>query len=125
MTRDEVLTLIRDHLADELLADGVDARRVLVGQLQAVGVLQLLHERVEVQRVRREVLPEMGLLRDRGRIGLELVREVVAYEGENFVARHDSSGTLATASDAVRIAPAATSRSWVRPATSSRTPRAA
>src|SRR3954452_16202936 len=107
------------------LADGVNAGRVFVGHLQPVGVLELLHERVEIQRVRREVLPEMGGFGDRGRIGLQLVRQVVAYEGEDFVARHDSSGTLATASDAVRIAPAATSREWVRPATSSRTPVAA
>src|SRR4051812_30256817 len=107
------------------LADGVNAGRVFVGHLQPVGVLELLHERVEVQRVRREVLPEVGLLGDRGRIGGQLVRQMVAYEGQDFVARHGSSGTLATASDAVRIAPAATSRVWVRPATSSRTPLAA
>src|SRR3954453_13069310 len=76
------------------LADGVDAGRGFVGYIQPVGVLELLHERVEIQRVRREGLPEMGGLGYRGGIGLPLVRQVVAYEGEDVVARHDSLGTL-------------------------------
>ena len=40
------------------LAHAEDPRRLLVGHLHAVGVLELLHERVEVERVGLEVLLE-------------------------------------------------------------------
>ena len=40
------------------LADGQDLRRLLVGHAHAVGVLELLHERVEVERVGLEILAE-------------------------------------------------------------------
>src|SRR3954471_8584941 len=110
------------------LPDRVNPRRVLVGHLDAVGVLQLLHERIEVQRVGREILAEVrGLLDLRG-IQLQLVREMLANQGQYIVAGHGESGTLAAASDAPsprRSAPAACRRACVRPATSSRTPRAA
>ncbi len=46
-------------------ADRQDLGRLLVGHLDPVGVLELLHERVEVERVRLEVLLEAGLLVDR------------------------------------------------------------
>ena len=46
---------VREHEVDGL-ADGLDPRRLLVGHLHAVGVLELLHERVEVERVGLEVL---------------------------------------------------------------------
>src|SRR4051794_32571789 len=110
------------------LRDRVDARGVLIRQLDAVGVLQLLDERIEVQRVGRQVLAEMrGLLDLRG-IQLQLVREMLADQGQHVVTGHGESGTLAAASDAPsarRSAPAASKRACVRPATSSRTPRAA
>src|SRR3954471_1148409 len=107
------------------LADRVDARGLLVGHLHAVLVLQLLHQRVEVQRVRGQVVAEVRGLLDPLRVELQLVGQVLPDQLEDFVARHDSSGTLAAASDAFRSAPAACRRAWVRPATSSRTPRAA
>src|SRR3954463_4477722 len=110
------------------LRDRVDGRGVLIRHLDAVGVLQLLHERVEVQRVGRQVLAEVrGLLDLRG-IQLQFVREMLANPGQHVVTGHGESGTLAAASDAPsarRSAPAASRRACVRPATSSRTPRAA
>src|SRR5262249_30459923 len=119
--------VVGQHEVDRL-TDRVDARRVLVRHLDAVGVLQLLHERVEVQRVGRQVLTEVrGLLDLRG-IQLQLVREMLANKGQHVVTGHGESGTLAAASDAPsarRSAPAASRRACVRPATSSRTPRAA
>src|SRR3954447_14405101 len=117
-----------DQYEIDRLRDRVDARGVLIRHLDAVGVLQLLHERVEVQRVSRQVLAEVrGLLDPRG-IQLQLVREMLANPGQHVVTGHGESGTLAAASDAPsarRSAPAASRRACVRPATSSRTPRAA
>ena len=48
-------------------SDGEDRGGLLVGDAHAVGVLELLHERVEVERVRREILLEARLGRDRRR----------------------------------------------------------
>src|SRR6185436_12028186 len=119
--------VVGEHEVDRL-PHRVDARGVLVRHLDAVGVLQLLHERVEVQRVGREILTEVrGLLDLRG-IQLQLIREMLANQGQHVVTGHGESGTLAAASDAPsarRSAPAASKRACVRPATSSRTPRAA
>ena len=40
-------------------AHGPDLRRLLVGHLDPVGVLELLHQRVEVERVRPQVVAEV------------------------------------------------------------------
>ena len=58
------------------LAHGEDPRRLLVGHLHAVGVLELLDERVEVERVGLEVLLEARRLVDARGIDLELVGEM-------------------------------------------------
>src|SRR3954454_6245382 len=110
------------------LPDGLDLRRLLVRHRDAVGVLELLHERVEVERVRIEVVAEVGALRDAPRIQLQLVGQMVPDQREDLVSRHGWSGTVATASDASgtrRSAPAAASWAFVRPTRSSRAPRAA
>ena len=125
---------VREHEVHGL-ADRLDARGLLVGHPHAVGVLELLHEAVEVERVRLEVLLEARALLDARRIELELVGQVRADVGEDLVSRH-GSGTVAAAADGLgcasaarsharRSAPAAASRSCVRPTTSARTPRAA
>jgi hypothetical protein len=58
-------------------SDVEDPRRGLVGDLHAVGVLQLLDERVEIERVRFEVLLEAGPLDDARGLDLELVGQMV------------------------------------------------
>ena len=100
--------------------------------LIAVRVLQLLHQAVEVERVRLEIVLEVGALLHARGIELELVGEVRADVGQDLVSRH-ASGTVAAGSDGwsatpplrTRSAPAAARRSWVRPTTSVRAPRAA
>src|SRR5215207_8420295 len=110
------------------LADGQDLRGVLVGDAHAIGVLELLDERVEVEGVGLEVLLEAGLLGDAVAVDLELVGEVVAHQGEDLVPGHEPL-TLAASADAAgglaRSAPAASSASWVRSTTCSCTPRSA
>ena len=53
------------------------SRRLLVGHAHAVGVLELLDERVEVERVGLEVLLEARGLVDARRVDVELVGQVV------------------------------------------------
>src|SRR5687768_17341062 len=89
-------------------AHGGDPRGLLVGHLHAIDVLELLDERVEVQRIGVQVLLEARLLGDPRRIDLQLVREVVADEVEDFVPGH--SGNVAPSADGTRrSAPAASS----------------
>src|SRR5215218_5958191 len=111
------------------LPDGLDPRRLLVRHRHAVAVLELLHERVEVERVGLEVALEVGALLDARRVELELVGEMRTDGVENLVPGHGWSGTVEPTADtsagARRRAPAAASVSSVRPTTSSRTPRAA
>src|SRR3954470_17449559 len=59
----------RDPGANEVdgISDGLDAGRLLLAHPDAVAVLELHHELVEVERVRVEVLAEAGL-------GLDLLR---------------------------------------------------
>ena len=51
----------------------------------AVGVLELLHERVEVERVGLQVLLEAGARRDRLRVDVQLVGEVGADQLEDLL----------------------------------------
>src|SRR4051794_14462893 len=99
-----------DHEVDRL-PDGLDPRGLLVAHLDPVGVLELLYERVEIERIGVEVAPEVRALLDAGGIELQLVGQVVADDLEDLVARHGCSGTVAAASDARRSAPAAARRS--------------
>ena len=99
------------------LADGLDLRRFLVAHAHAVGVLELLHEAVEIERVRLQVLLEVGLLLDAGRVELQLVGQMRPDVRDDLLAGH-GSGTLAVAADGAggrRSAPAAASRACVRP----------
>ena len=61
--------------------------RLLVGDAHAVGVLELLHQRVEVQRVGLQVLLETGLLADLLGIDVELVGQVGLDQFEYLLAR--------------------------------------
>ena len=70
------------------LPDGDDLRSLLVGHLHAEGVLELLHERVEVQRVGLEVDAEVRAVVDPRGIDLELVDEVRLDHREDFVSGH-------------------------------------
>ena len=105
-------------------AHGLDPRRLLVGHLDPVRVLELLHERVEVERVGVEVVAEVRALVDARGIELQLVGQMRTDQLQALFPRQ-WSGTVAALSDGLRRAPAAASRSCVRPTTSSRTPRAA
>src|SRR3954453_17760206 len=111
------------------LAHGEDLRRLLVRHLHAVGVLELLHQRVEVERVRFEVLLEARPLVDAGGIHVELVGEMRPDQGEDVLAGHGVLDTVAASADArgaaLLSAPASSNAPWVRPTTSLRTPRAA
>src|SRR5947208_11803173 len=95
------------------LADRVDLRRLLVRHRHAVGVLELLDERVEVQGVRLEIVLEVGVLLDPRRVELELVGEVGADGLEDVFPGHGWSGTVEATADtsagARRSAPAAAS----------------
>src|SRR4051812_15836227 len=109
------------------LAHGRDPRGLRVGHLHAVGVLELLYERVEVERVGLEVLPEARGVVDARGIDLELVGEVRLDEREDLFAGH-WAGTVEAAADGSpprRSACAAWSAAWVRPTTSSSVARAA
>src|SRR3954468_15109431 len=118
---------MREHEVDRL-PHRLDLGRLLVGHRHAVGVLELLHQRVEVERIGVEVVAEVRRLAHPRRIELELVGQVVADQLEDLVARHGWSRTVATGSDAPRgprRAPAVARWAFVRPSRSSRTPRAA
>ncbi len=110
------------------LAHRDDLRSLLVGHLHAVGILELLHERVEVQRIGFEVDPEIRAVVDPRGIDLELVDEVRLDQGKDFFTGHGAD-TLEAAADSaapgLRSAPARSSASCVRPVTSPVTPRAA
>ena len=110
------------------LADRHDLRGLLVGHLHAVGVLELLHERVEVERVGLEVGAKARRLVDPRGIDLELVDEVGLDQREDLFAGHEAD-TVEPLSDSagpsLRSAPARSSASCVRPTTSPVTPRAA
>src|SRR5436190_42487 len=69
-------------------AHGQDLRRLLVRHLHAIGVLELLDEREEVERVGLEVLLEPRALVDARRVDVELVGQVRLDEGEDFLAGH-------------------------------------
>ena len=78
------------HEVDRL-AHGEDLRGLLVGHAHAVGVLELLHERVQVQRVRLEVLLEARVSSaiTLG-VDVELVGEVGADQLEHLLAGADA-----------------------------------
>ena len=61
---------MREHEVDRC-PHREDLGRLLVGHLHPVGVLELLHERVQVERVRLEVLLEAGGLDDRAGLDVE------------------------------------------------------
>ena len=94
--------VVREHEVDGL-ADREDLRRLLVGHAHAVGVLELLHERVQVERVGLEVLLEARVLADRRRLDVELVGEVRLDQREHLLARARASSPAgaATARSAV------------------------
>src|SRR5918999_1453120 len=94
------------------LADGEDLRRLLVGDPDAVAVLELHHELDEVERIGLQVLLEARLLLDARGVRLELLREVRAYALEHLFPGHESVPTLAA--DADRKAPPASSAAAVR-----------
>ena len=70
------------------LAHRQDLRRLLVGHLHAVGVLQLLHERVKVERIGLQILLEPGFPTDVLRIDVQLVGEMGLDQGEDLLAGH-------------------------------------
>src|SRR3954467_2460270 len=92
------------------LTHGQDPRRLLVGDADAVVVLELDHQLHQVQRVGLQVLLEARALPDRGRLDLELLGQVGAYALEYLLAIHGLA-TLAAGAD--RNAPAAASDSAV------------
>src|ERR687894_2524362 len=105
----------------ERLPDGGDSRRLLVRDAHAVAVLELHHERDEVERVGVEVLLEPSALLDVVGLNLELRGEVRPHELENLPAGHDP--TLSTLPD--RSAPSAARASAVRSTMLSSTARRA
>ena len=112
------------------LADGEDLAGLLVGHPHAVGVLELLHERVEVERVGLEVLLEARRLADRVGLDVELVGEVLADQRSKTCSRVMAPATASrrrgrrrAAAQRRRAPPRAPS--CVRPTMSSRAPRSA
>src|SRR5262249_21615445 len=108
-------------------------RRLLVGDLHAVGVLELLDERVQIERVSLEVLTKPRRFLDPRRIDLELIGQMGADQREHLLAIHCPEN-VATCSDepldspsapALRSASASCSAARVRPITSSWTAWAA
>src|SRR5262249_41407276 len=67
------------------LSYGEDLRRLIVGHVHAVGVLELLHQRVQIERVRLEILSEAGVLSDRARLDLELVCQMSLDQREHLL----------------------------------------
>ena len=84
------------------LADGQDLRGLLVGHPDAVGVLELLDERVEVERVGLEVLLEARVLVDARRIEVELVGEVRRIRAKTS-SRVMAADTLERCADGCRV----------------------
>src|SRR5204863_1247397 len=80
-------------------------------------------------RIGLEILLETGPLADHRRVDLELVGQMTADQGQDFLAGHDWLGTVERSSDdasgRARRAPAASSAPCVRPTMSPETPRAA
>ncbi len=72
------------------LADGEDLRRLLVGHLHAVGVLELQDERVEIQRIDFQIGLEARAVVDPLGIDVQLVDKVALDEGEHFLSGHDA-----------------------------------
>ncbi len=64
-----------------------DLRRLLVGHAHTVGVLELLHERVQVERVGLQILLEARVLGDRERLDVEFVRQMGLDQREHLLAR--------------------------------------
>ena len=82
------------------LADREDLRGLLVGHAHAVGVLELLHERVQVQRVGLQILLEARRVADRRGVHVEFVGQVGLDQREHLLARlsgHPRTPTRATA----------------------------
>src|SRR4051794_22630151 len=103
------------------LADRQDPRRFVIGDADAVAVLELHHQLHEVERVRLEILLEAGALGDAGRLHLELGGEVLADAFEDLVAGH-LEPTLAVGADlnAPASARACAVRSTMRSSTARR-----
>src|SRR3954452_5664399 len=80
------------------LADGQDLHRLLIGDADAVAVLQLDNQLHQVERVRLEVLAEARGLVDAPRIHLQLGGQVLADALENLFAGHRGA-TLAAVAD--------------------------
>src|SRR3954469_16156906 len=70
------------------LADRQDLYRLLVGNPDAVAVLELDDELDQVERVRLEVLPEAGVLADARGVHLQLGGQVLADAFEDLVSFH-------------------------------------
>ena len=129
-----------EPLGDEVdgLADGLDLGGLLLGDGDPVGVLELHHELVEIERVRVEVLPEAGRLVDPVGGHLELGRQVLAHLRQHLLAaqavhvhrsflsriRGPRRLVVAVAAGSCRIPPAS-SRSARPPAPRPRAPPAA
>src|SRR4051794_11720810 len=78
---------VLEHEADGV-ADRLDVGRLLLADRHPIVVLELHHQLVEVERVGVEVLLEAGPLVDPPDVDLELLGEVLAHQGEDFLARH-------------------------------------
>ena len=74
--------------AVDRLADRRDLGGFLVGQLHAVAVVELLHQREEVERVAFQVVLEARALGDRRGIDVQLLGQVLPNDVENLVTRH-------------------------------------
>src|SRR6185369_9262318 len=111
------------------LADREDLRRLLVGHAHPVGVLELLHEGVQIQGVRLQVLLEASLLHDQLGVHVELVGQVDSDQVEHLLAgaRGHRWGRLTACADTGErlSAPAAASARWVTATTSSCAPTSA
>src|SRR3979411_2625684 len=80
--RDAIASDIAGEHEVDRLTDGQDLGRFLVGDLQLVGCLRPLDQRVEIERVGFEVLPKAARLGDRLRWKIELVRQMRPNERE-------------------------------------------
>src|SRR4051812_35837408 len=119
-----------DPGADEVdrVSDRLDTGRLLLAHPDAVAILELHDELVEVERVRVEILAEPGLRLDLLRRHLELGAQVVSDQRHHLFAFHLSDYRLSLAGSsrsASRVAPAEARSSPVRPTAPSRTARSA
>src|SRR5262245_5746557 len=119
-SRSARLSHLRGMGGDEVrgLADRQYLGSLLVGNADAVAVLELDDELHEVEGVGLEVLPEAGALLDAGRVDLELRGQVLANALQDLLAGHDPA-TLAAGTDL--NAPAASRAAAVRVTMSSST----